>query len=316
MARVNLDRVLVVDKPTGMTSFDVIRRLRRVLQIRKMGHTGTLDPDASGVLVVCIGWATKAVPYLTAADKSYVAQVTLGVETDTHDAEGAIVETKSVPSLDAAELDGHLDQFRGEIMQQPPRFSAIHVDGQRAYALARQGKEVVLDARQVRVDDLRCTRFELPTLELSCTVSKGTYIRSLARDLGRSIGCGAHLSGLRRTRAGAMTLERALTLTSIEEAADPIALVESVGLTITEALTDLQTVDLDAENSWRFVNGLPRILDGATTEGPAVVRRQSDELFLGLGYVEPLDGHIQVRPRRVYVKLESPLKQDSPKGDA
>jgi tRNA pseudouridine55 synthase len=227
--------VLVVDKPSAMTSHDVVARVRRVLGTRRVGHAGTLDPMATGVLVVLVGEATKLAPYLTADDKRYAARVALGRATDTLDAEGATTATAEVPAWlvdeirEAARL-GHggpeplfprlAEALRGEAAraeQVPPVFSAIHVDGRRSYELARAGEAVALDPRPVAVRRLDVTgggtpEAEAPWVDLELDVAKGYYVRSLARDLGDRLGVPAHLAALRRLQSGAFSLEGAVAL--------------------------------------------------------------------------------------------------------
>jgi tRNA pseudouridine55 synthase len=222
--------VFVVDKPLHLTSFDVVARARKLLNTRRIGHTGTLDPLATGVLVLCTDESTKLVQFLETDSKDYLAFVSLGASTPTLDAEGPILETTPVPALSELDLEPILERFRGAQKQLPPAFSAIHVDGQRAYDLARQGKEVNLEPRSVVVHRLELLSTlpsmreahpkgsfpeplgDFPTLVLACSVSSGTYIRSLARDIGATLGVGAHLAGLVRTRVGRFKLEDAVKL--------------------------------------------------------------------------------------------------------
>ena len=224
--------VLVVDKPRGPTSHDVVARVRRLLGERRVGHAGTLDPMATGVLVVLVGEATKLAPFLTAEDKRYTARVTLGAGTDTLDAEGAIVACADLPEALVAEVRAlagdvgaapkglvaaALREEAARVEQVPPAFSAIQIGGERSHELARAGKEVELAPRPVAVRALRVIGAqvepdELPSLELDVLVSKGYYVRSLARDLGARLGVPAHLSALRRVQSGAFTVEGAVAL--------------------------------------------------------------------------------------------------------
>jgi tRNA pseudouridine55 synthase len=195
--------VLLVDKPTGITSHDVVGRLRRVTGERRIGHGGTLDPLATGLLPVFLGPATKLSPFVTGHDKGYETSARLGVRTDTLDADGTVLSESPVdPALDAARLEPVLDRFRGLIDQQPPMHSAVKVDGRRLYEHARQGREVDRPARQVVIHHLRLLSFESPELRLDVRCSKGTYIRQLVADIGEALGCGAHVTALRRTLVG------------------------------------------------------------------------------------------------------------------
>lgn len=217
-ARPSLHGVLLVDKPVGMTSFDVLRRLRRILGTKKLGHAGTLDPFASGVLVVCVGEYTRYAGYLTDDDKQYVADVALGVETNTDDLDGEALVHQPLPEDWVSALDQVLPRFRGAIEQVPPAFSAIHVDGKRAYALARKGEEVAIPARTVTIHRLEVDSLAEDGFTVTVEASKGTYIRALARDIGRELGCGGHLRGLRRTQSGPFGIEETLSLEAIETA--------------------------------------------------------------------------------------------------
>jgi tRNA pseudouridine55 synthase len=210
------DAVLVIDKPSGLTSFDVVRAVRRATGVRRVGHGGTLDPLASGVLPICLGEATKLAQFLLAADKEYEVTVRLGVETDTDDADGAPTATHDAQSIGEAAVRQALGRFRGAIDQVPPVYSALKRDGKALYAHARAGAPVVPESRAVVVHALELTRFEGPAavgLRVHC--SKGTYIRSIARDLGRALGVGAHVTTLRRTRSGPFSLAEARPLPEV-----------------------------------------------------------------------------------------------------
>jgi tRNA pseudouridine55 synthase len=204
--------IIVVDKPGGMTSHDVVARIRRRLGTRAVGHAGTLDPMATGVLVVAIGEGTKLVPYLASEEKSYDAAVTFGRATDTFDAEGRTTGEAPLPADLGARLDEAMALERARTEQVPPAVSAIHVDGERAHVRARRGETVALDPRPIRVLSLHLSSLETPVAKISLQVSKGYYVRSLARDLGERVGTPAHLSSLRRTASGSFTLADASPL--------------------------------------------------------------------------------------------------------
>ncbi len=211
-----MEGVLLVDKPTGLTSHDVVYRLRRKLQMKKIGHAGTLDPMATGLLVMLIGKATRISQYLMSVDKVYEGEGTLGVITDSQDAEGEVMETRPVPALDEAALRATMKGFLGDQYQTPPMFSAIKRDGVPLYKMARQGEEVEREPRFIRVAAFELTGFALPkfTFRLDCT--KGTYVRTIVHDVGQKLGCGAHLSALRRTASGKFTIAQCLPLEAIE----------------------------------------------------------------------------------------------------
>lgn len=209
-------QILNVDKPEGMTSFGVVRKVRAWTGCRKVGHAGTLDPMATGVLLVCTGKATKRVETLMGLEKVYEGTVTLGRTTDTDDAEGEIIAEQEVPPLSQDTLMGVLRKFRGEILQTPPMFSALKQDGKRLYKLARKGITVERPSRRVRVEELILLDWKQPNLTLRVRCSKGTYIRSLARDIGNALGTGGTLTALRRMRVGSYRVEDAYAFNSLE----------------------------------------------------------------------------------------------------
>lgn len=202
---------LNIDKPLGMTSHDVVARARRIFGVRKVGHAGTLDPLATGVLVICLGGATRLSEYVMHAKKRYTARVQFGVTTTTYDAEGEIVETRDASHLSAEHVLAHLPTFMGEFMQTPPIYSAIKQDGRKLYDIARSGGTVELQPRAVRIDNITLLDWDAPIATLDVSCSSGTYIRSLAYDLGAALGVGAHLAGLRRTQSGSFRIEDAST---------------------------------------------------------------------------------------------------------
>jgi tRNA pseudouridine55 synthase len=213
--RRQVDGVLLLDKPTGMTSNTALQVARRLLNAEKAGHTGTLDPLATGLLPLCFGEATKFAGELLDADKSYRATLRLGVTTDTADAEGQVLLTRPV-TAGAAGFEAALPRFRGDIEQVPPMYSALKRDGKALYEYARQGIEVERAARRVTIHELRLLDLSGDTAEIDVSCSKGTYIRTLAADIGEALGCGAHLTALRRTRIGRLSVESAVTLERLE----------------------------------------------------------------------------------------------------
>ncbi len=213
--------LLLVDKPQGWTSFDAVNKIKNLVRRKynlkkfKIGHSGTLDPMATGLLVVCTGAWTKQLHHLQGLDKKYSGQITLGVETDTYDAEGKVVFTKEVPSITIELLNTCFQTFIGDIQQLPPAFSAIKKDGKPLYELARAGKEVKLEPRNVTVHSIKIIEYNAPTITVEVHSGSGFYVRSLAHDIGEMIGCGAHLSGLRRTAIGEYTLDESLSMVDI-----------------------------------------------------------------------------------------------------
>jgi len=210
-----MNGILVIDKPKEWTSFDVVAKLRNKLGVKKIGHTGTLDPMATGVLVLCLGSATKKVQEMTGYDKEYIAEITFGATTVTDDAESEIIFSPNAEKKSRDEVEAALKKFEGEIEQVPPQFSAKKVNGKRAYAMARKGQEVKLEPVKVKVYEIEILDFQWPVIRLRVLSGKGFYVRSLARDLGKMLGVGGYLSALQRTKVGPYTLKQA---TTIEEA--------------------------------------------------------------------------------------------------
>lgn len=204
--------VLLVDKPQGLTSHDVVDRVRRLYRTRRVGHAGTLDPMATGLLIVLVGRATKASDQLMAQDKEYLGEATLGVVTDTQDAEGATLETHPVPALGEEQIRAALASMLGDQLQVPPMHSAKKIGGQKLYDLARKGLEVAREPRAISLAEFALLSWESPRINFRVRCTKGTYVRTLAYDLGRKLGPGAHLSMLRRTRSGRLDVAQARTL--------------------------------------------------------------------------------------------------------
>jgi tRNA pseudouridine55 synthase len=264
---------LNVCKPAGFSSHDVVAVVRRTLRTRRVGHAGTLDPLAEGVLPVCVGRYTRLVDYVSNGDKGYYAELSLGARTTTDDAEGEIVERLPVPALDDTDLDRALEGFRGTIQQVPPIYSAIKVAGQRAYALARRGNAPTLEAREVTIRRLDVVRWQSPLLSLLVECSKGTYIRSLARDLGEALGCGAHLTRLIRLWVGPFGLAEAISLDELVQAVadDTVANVLQPADTALQALPAAivdpsRLVDMAHGRPWPAatsgdIDGMARIYD-------------------------------------------------------
>jgi tRNA pseudouridine55 synthase len=238
--------VLVVDKPIGLTSHDIVQIIRRGTGIRRAGHTGTLDPRASGVLVILIGPAVRLSEYVSASDKRYQATIRLGASTDTYDAEGVVVSTRAVDNISEGFFSEILQTFVGEIEQVPPPFSAVKVKGRKAYEMAREGEEVSLEPRIIQVYSLEVLEWSPPEAVIDVYCSSGTYVRSLANDLGKALGTGAHLVGLRRTKSGRFTLRDAVPLRRLQEAFNAGEWYRFL-IPAAEALADWPMVELDAD---------------------------------------------------------------------
>ena len=217
----NLNGVLLIDKASGMTSHDVVDLVRRRLEIKKVGHCGTLDPLATGLLLVVIGRGTKIQDLLMAEDKEYVGAMRLGILTDSQDADGEVLEHRLVPDYTRAELEAAFSKFRGDFYQMPPMVSAIKKEGVPLYKLARQGKVVEREPRFVHVFGYKIEEVRLPEIDFRVTCSKGFYVRTYAYDIGEELGCGAHLQALRRTKSGRFTLENAITVEELRSQPPP-----------------------------------------------------------------------------------------------
>lgn len=208
--------ILLVDKPQGITSHDVVSKLRRVFHIKKIGHAGTLDPMATGLMLMLVGKATKVSQYLMSMDKEYIGTIRLGQITDSQDADGEMVEERPVPELSEETVLREMKTFIGDQYQTPPMFSAKKINGQKLYKLARQGKTVEREPRVINISKFELPRFAPPEIDFLVACSKGTYVRTIAHDLGERLGCGGHLCGLRRTAVGRFRIEKAATIEAIE----------------------------------------------------------------------------------------------------
>ena len=209
-------QVLLINKPLHWTSFDVVRRVRHLVKVKKVGHAGTLDPLATGLLVICTGKFTKKINEYMSQEKEYTGSFTIGAETPTYDLESEPQNFKSIDEVSGSQINFVAQKFLGEISQIPPAHSAIKLKGKRVYELARKGKQVELEPRKVFIKEFEITKTELPTINFRVVCSTGTYIRSLANDFGNALGCGAYLSSLCRTRIGSFNLEDALSLEQFE----------------------------------------------------------------------------------------------------
>jgi tRNA pseudouridine55 synthase len=216
MAPKEMEGILLVDKPGDHTSHDVVARLRGKLKTRRIGHAGTLDPMATGLLIILVGKATSVSQYLISLDKEYEGTIELGKVTDTQDADGEVMETRPVPPLTEAEVATTIKTFLGDQYQTPPMYSAIKIDGVPLYKSARKGEEIVREPRFIRVMNWDILRFAPPQIDFRLRCTKGTYVRTLAHDLGQKLGCGAHLSALRRTATDKFNVSQALTLDQIQ----------------------------------------------------------------------------------------------------
>lgn len=261
----NISGWLVVDKPAGLSSNAVVGKIRWAFGANKAGHAGTLDPDATGILAVALGEATKTVPYVTDALKAYDFTIRLGQATNTDDAEGEVTATSDIRP-ESTGIEAALAGFTGDIMQVPPKFSAVKVDGQRAYALSRNGEDVELEARPLYVDELRLVdRPDSDHVTLHMVCGKGGYVRSIARDLGEALGCLGHVQSLRRVWSGPFELEDAVTLEQVEELAKQPELDEFL-LPMEVGLADLPELATNVAGATKLRNGNPGMVITANAE--------------------------------------------------
>lgn len=296
-----MDGLLLIDKPAGITSFDVVRQVRRLAKTRRVGHTGTLDPDATGLLPIVIGHCTKLAKFLVFDQKEYVFEMQFGSETDTDDSSGECIRASGWEHISREALETALEQFRGPIMQVPPIYSALKIDGKRAYDLARSGQEVVLEARPVEVYHLELLEFSAPTARLRVQCSAGTYVRSLARDLGRVLESGAHTTSIRRTEIGDLKISQAHELDAIngerfeEYLIAPLAMLSGLpGYKVSDsertAIEYGQRIEIAAD-------GFSELVVGDT-----IILRTDEPELLAVSEIEEIleSGLLRIRPRRVF----------------
>lgn len=254
--------VLNLDKPRGWTSHDAVAKIRRLIGQQKVGHAGTLDPNATGVLLLCLGKGTKLSRYYMLLEKEYHAFFRLGISTDTQDADGKVIEEKDPSGVTGERLAEVISRYKGAIMQTPPMVSAVKVGGRRLYRIARKGETVEREARPIRVRLFDLVRFEPPVAEVRIVCSKGTYVRTLAADIGEELGCGAHLDRLTRTRIGSYRVEDASTIEGLEEALAEEKNAERFCTPIAEAVGGFPAAVLRAAPSRWAGPALPRSLEG------------------------------------------------------
>jgi tRNA pseudouridine55 synthase len=289
------DGIILIDKEEGMTSFDVVKAIRRLLKVKKVGHAGTLDPFATGLLILLLGQGTKLSNYLMTGNKVYQATMRLGVETDTQDLTGCVVKRCLVPEFDLEFIRKVAHRFVGEIEQVPPPFSAVNYRGKRAYELARRGIKMDLQKRSVKVHSLAITSIDLPDVSMEVTCSGGTYVRSLAADLGRELGPGAHLKSLRRYRSGPFSVKDALSIKDVEHLSRDRIVPRSI-IPLHEALPDMNEARVEGSLAQRIRNGHQPGYDEVPMAGlPSSFR----------GYMKLVEGEGLVAIAKVHPFLEN-----------
>jgi len=289
--------ILLLDKPVGITSNAALQQVKRLFKAAKAGHTGNLDPLASGLLPLCFGEATKFSSFLLDSDKHYVGTCKLGVTTTSADAEGEVLERKPVGDLDPLEVEKVLQSFVGEIEQIPPMHSAIKVNGQPLYKLAHQGKEIEREPRRVTIYSLDLVSLEGDELTLDVRCSKGTYVRTLAEDIGRELGCGAHLSALRRTGAGPFSVADAVTLAELEQlAGEGLQALDQTLLPLDAALANWPELVLTDNTAYYLQQGQAVQIPKAPTSGWVRLFVGDEHRFIGVGMIL---GDGRVAPKRL-----------------
>ncbi len=294
----NINGVLLLDKPLGFSSNQALQKVKWLFQAAKAGHTGTLDPLATGLLPICLGEATKFAQYLTDADKTYIATIKLGITTATGDAEGQVLSTLPV-NVSQTQFVAVAQQFIGEISQLPPMYSALKHEGKALYAYARDGVDITRQARLITIKNTIVNEFLDDIAQIIVTCSKGTYIRTLAEDIGAKLGCGAHLIGLRRTVTAGYLLPQAVTIEQLEDL--PTEERDALLLPVDSAISHLPKVTLNQDATHFLLLGQAVWLAGKTPSGDLRLYDESNS-FLGLGFLQD-DG--KIAPKRLVQKINS-----------
>jgi len=297
-----MDGIFNINKATGMTSHDVVAKIRKLIKQKRVGHAGTLDPAASGVLPICVGQATRVAEYLSESGKAYSAEIVFGIVTDTYDSEGMVIRTASVENLSLAQIEEALRHFTGPQMQMPPRYSAIKLQGQPAYKRVRAGEDVSLEPRPIVIYQLNILDWLPPGLILAIECSKGTYIRSLAYDLGEYLNCGAYLAKLVRTRSGPFTLSESITLEQLADAVTSGTVAEHL-YPADKVLQDYPALVLDATAAQHVRHGNAFKHDEQQGYVHAQLARVYDEAGYFLAIAE-WDAELELwKPKKVFVSF-------------
>ena len=297
-----MDGILNINKPSGPTSHDIVARIRKATGIKRVGHAGTLDPLATGVLVVCLGNATRIVEYLMDWRKSYRANAVFGAETDTEDATGEVMRETDCSHLTREQLEAVLPRFTGEILQTPPMVSAVHHEGKRLYEIARAGKVVERAPRRIEISSLNLVDFvpgKRPSAILDVECSKGTYIRTLCADIGKALDCGGYMSALVRTAVGGFKVEDAVSLETIEQG--PLG---DFLIPIDQALSDMREVNVTEDGGNRIANGMMLSIEALSrSELPQIgipVRIKSPSGLIAIGRLCLSQGRVMLKPDKVF----------------
>jgi len=296
-----MNGILLVDKPAGITSHDVVDRIRRAAGTRRVGHTGTLDPGATGLLVLCLGAATRLSEHLTGLDKVYEGAMRLGIVTDSYDMDGKVVAENPVPALTAADIQRACDGFTGAIMQVPPMVSAVKVGGERLYKRARQGEVVERAPRQVTVREFRVLSYEAPDAQIRVKCTRGTYVRSLCHDVGHALGCGAILASLRRTFVGQFSVEDALPVDQFRDRDEVASRLKPIETALTLPSVTVRSTSRGAVISGVALNPDDLVSGCPVSKGWVQVKSESGRL-LALGEVHVGPTGLWVHPKRVFIE--------------
>ena len=300
-----MNKIVNIIKPTGMTSHDVVSAVRKILNIKKVGHTGTLDPDASGVLPICVGKSTKVSELILNKDKSYICELTLGINTDTYDSSGEILERFNV-EVTEEEIKNAFETQRGEIDQIPPVYSALKVNGKRMCDLARSGKvdEIVVKSRRVNIKDINILSINNNKIMFYVKCSKGTYVRSICYDIGKELGCGGHMSFLLRTSSGKFNLENGITLEQLQEYKENNRLDKYL-YDIDYVLSNLNHVEIHQNAYKYYTNGVvidnKRFIKQSFNDKDELVRVYCNGYFLGTGKLSKKDNTIQLKSDKLFI---------------
>lgn len=300
-----MNKIVNIIKPTGMTSHDVVSAVRKILNIKKVGHTGTLDPDASGVLPICIGKATKVSELILNKDKSYICELTLGINTDTYDSSGEVLEEFNV-NVTEDEIEKAFDSQRGEIDQLPPIYSALKVNGKRMCDLVRSGRadEVVLKSRPVNIKELKVLSINNNKIMFYVVCSKGTYVRSICYDIGKELDCGGHMSFLLRTSSGKFDLENGITLEQLKEFKENNTLDKYL-YDIDYVLSNFNHVVINTNAYKYYVNGgvidERRFIEKSFEKEDEIVRVYCEDEFLGTGQLSKKDSTINLKSDKLFI---------------
>ncbi|MCT4507951.1 MAG: tRNA pseudouridine(55) synthase TruB [Tepidibacter sp.] len=300
-----MNGILNILKPTGMTSHDVVSRVRRIANMKKVGHTGTLDPNASGVLPICLGKATKIAELILNKEKTYIGELTLGIQTDTYDSFGKVIQKKDPTHITEEDIYSVFEKFKGEITQTPPIYSAIKVNGKRLYELARSGQtDVEIKSRKVLVKDIKIKSIDNQKVLFEATVSKGTYIRSLCKDIGDELGVGAHMSFLLRTKSGNFDIKNTYTLEELEQASKESKLQYYI-LGIDYPLVNYRRIDVKQSAYKAFSNGNTIYQKGLIINhkynDEELVKVYIDDKFCAIGKIKIQDNNMLLKSHKLFI---------------